>query len=283
MAGSALDLAYAQCESQLRDRDRDRWLASLFAPDHARRHVQALAAFSLEVARVREVVHEPMPGEIRLQWWADALAGVAHGEVSGHPVAAALFDTIERFGLPRPPLVALVEARRFDLYDDAPPTLTDVEGYAGETVSALLQAQAMVLCGGADPRAADASGHAGVAQAITGLLRAMPIWARRGQCFWPEDVLRRHGANADMIRSRMVEPPVLGALAEMAEHARHHLDRATTALEAVDPRARPAYVGLALVEPQLRAVEAARDPFADVTDIAGWRKPLALWMWSRRR
>jgi len=70
-AASAEDCAAA--EALVRDADRDRWLASLFVPAERRRHVLALQAYGLEVARVRELAREPQLGEIRLQWWRDAL------------------------------------------------------------------------------------------------------------------------------------------------------------------------------------------------------------------
>lgn len=275
-----------RAEALVRETDRDRWLASLFIPAPKRRHVLALLAFSGEIARIRDVVRDPMPGEIRLQWWRDVLTGTARGDVEAHPVAAALIDTIGRFGLPRQPLIDLIDARTFDLYDDPMPTLQDLEGYAGETSSALFQAAAMILCDGEDPRSADASGHAGVAWAMTGLMRALPIQARRGQVFVPEDVLKRHGASAAMIRdagqgSAMADKAVSGALAEMREHTRHHLARALRAIAGADPRTRPAYVALGLVEPYLKALERT-PPFAAIADIPGFLKPWHLWRMSRR-
>ncbi|WP_181706903.1 phytoene/squalene synthase family protein [Chthonobacter rhizosphaerae] len=274
--------AYDAAEAIVRDADRDRWLADLFVPADKRRHVAALQAFSSEIARVRETVREPLPGEVRLQWWRDALEGHGHGDVEGHPAAAALIDTVRRFSLPLAPLVGLIDARTFDLYDDPMPSLLDLEGYAGETASVLFQAAALVLCDGEDPKAADAAGHAGVAYAITGLLRALPIHARRGQVFVPADVLARHGAGPDDIRAAKPTPAVEGALAEMREHARHHLARAMAALDRVDRRALPAFVPLALVEPYLNALERQRDPFAAVADVASWRKPVLLWRFARR-
>jgi phytoene synthase len=279
--GRALEAAYAASDSALRDGDRDRWLAALFVPADRRRHVHALGAFALEIARVRDQVRDPMPGEIRLRWWADALEGGGHGDVGGHPIAAALLDTIARFQLPVPALVAMIEARRFDLYDDPMPTLNDLEGYTGETASALFQQVAIVLAGGADPATADASGHAGVAYALTGLMRALPIHARRGQCFLPVDLLARHGADPGMIRAAVATPEIRAALAELREHARHHLARALDRIASVSPSVRPGYVGLGLVEPYLAALEKQADPFATVAEVAGWRKPPRLWVFAR--
>lgn len=273
--------AYRHCEDLVRETDRDRWLASLFLPQAARPHVLALLAFSGEIARVRETVRDPMPGEIRLQWWRDVLAGAAHGDVAGHPVAAALVDTITRFGLPTAPLLGLIDARTFDLYDDPMPTLNDLEGYAGETVSALIQATCLVLCDGRDPRSADAAGHAGVAWAMTGLMRALPIQARRGQCFLPEDVLARHLASAENVRDTEATDGVRAALAELREHAGFHRDRALAALDRADRACRPAFVNLGLVPAYLKALAKA-EPFESPATIAPWRKPLLLW-WQARR
>ena len=44
--------AYAHCEALVRTSDKDRFLASLFAPADARPHLFALYAFNLEIARV---------------------------------------------------------------------------------------------------------------------------------------------------------------------------------------------------------------------------------------
>ena len=63
------------CETLVREADKDRFVATLFAPAPRRRALHALYAFNVELARVRELAREPMPGEIRLQWWRDVLGG----------------------------------------------------------------------------------------------------------------------------------------------------------------------------------------------------------------
>src|ERR1700682_4932813 len=120
---------YAYCEGLLRRDDRDSWLASLFVPPELRRHTHALYAFSLEIARVREIVSEPLLGEIRLQWWRDALDGTHAGEANANPVAAALLDTIARFDLPKAPLLELIVARGRDLYGDPMQSVEALEAY----------------------------------------------------------------------------------------------------------------------------------------------------------
>ena len=112
----------------LRETDRDRYLATLVLPPQAREAITALYAFNADIASVRERAKEPAAGEIRLQWWTDALAGTGHGNVRQNPLADALLSVIADYGLPTPPLTRMIAARRFDLYQDPMPDMATFEG-----------------------------------------------------------------------------------------------------------------------------------------------------------
>ncbi|MBL8590195.1 MAG: squalene/phytoene synthase family protein [Methylobacteriaceae bacterium] len=270
--------AHAACEAMVKQYDRDRWLAGLLLPDAARPAVLALHAFSLEIARVRETVSQPSLGEIRFQWWREALDGARPAEAEAHPVAAALIDACDRFRLPRHALIALIEARTFDLYDDPMPHLGHLEGYCGETSSSLFRLASLVLAGGADPGGAAAAGHAGVAYALAGLMRALPWSAARGQCFVPADLLARHGASPEDVRAGRATPGLLAALAELRTLARSHVAAARAGLADMAAPARPALAPLALVPLWLDRMERADyAPFETPVDAPQWRKQWALW------
>ena len=68
------------CAELVRRQDPDRFFADLFAPAAARPHLFALHAFNVEVGRIRETVSQPLPGEIRLQWWRDVALGLRPGD-----------------------------------------------------------------------------------------------------------------------------------------------------------------------------------------------------------
>ena len=249
---------FAHCEALVREGDPDRYWASLFAPAGKRRHLHALYAFNFEIARVRESVREALMGEIRLQWWRDALQGEVRGDVRANPVAAALDDTIVKFRLPRQSLVDLIDARIFDLYEDPMPSLNDLEGYCGETSSSLIQLSGIVLSDGAESSTADAAGHAGVAYAA--------------------DILAHHGVVRDDIVAGRGGPGLRSALADMRAVIRRHLDQARTLRSTIPPAAEPAFRPLALVEPYLKAMERRDyDPFHTQVDLPQWRRILALW------
>jgi phytoene synthase len=272
----------AYCSALVRDHDRDRWLASLFAPAPHRPALHALFAFNVEVSRVRELVSDPLPGEVRLQWWRDALEGGARGDVSSHPVASALLRAIARYRLPRPALTALIAARVHDLYDDPLPTLTDLEGYCGETSSALVRLATLILADGGEAGSADAAGHAGVAYALTGLLRALPRHASRGQVYVPSEILARHEARREDILAGRATPAVKAALSELRSHARRHFELALSLRHDTPPDLAAAFLPLALVEPYLNIMERRHfEPFRDAVHLAQWRRQWILWRTAR--
>jgi phytoene synthase len=274
--------AYAHCEALTRAQDPDRYYATLFAPAETRPALFALYAFSAEVARIRESVSDPMPGEIRLQWWRDAVIGQARGDASANPVAAALADAATRYGLPRQSFLDLIDAREFDLYDDPMPTTGDLEGYLAETSSSLIRLASLVLADGAVPGGSDAAAYGGIAIGITGLLRALPWHAHRGQLYLPRDVLERHGVTRDDVVLGRGGPGFLSALAEMRSMARHRLEQAVSELGRAEPAIRPALLPLALTRGYLGRMERpGYDPFRTVVDRPAWLKIAALWRASR--
>src|ERR1700722_8802144 len=136
---------FEHCAALVREADRDRYLATLFAPAQHRDALLALYAFNIEIVRVRDLAREPMPGEIRLQWWREALSGLRAGEAAAHPVAAALGETLTRYRLTADRLLALIDARSFDLYDEPMATMTDLEIYGIRTQSALFAIATEIL------------------------------------------------------------------------------------------------------------------------------------------
>jgi NADH dehydrogenase [ubiquinone] 1 alpha subcomplex assembly factor 6 len=118
----------------VRRHDRDRFQTALFAPAAEREALFALYAFNYEIARVRESVSEPMLGQIRLQWWREAIDAV-YGAATPrrHEVVEALGVVVRARALSRNHFARLIDSRERDL-DDAPPkTLAALEEYAEGT------------------------------------------------------------------------------------------------------------------------------------------------------
>jgi phytoene synthase len=262
----------------VREADKDRFLAILFAPAQRRGPLFALHAFNAEVARVRDAIRDPMAGELRLQWWRDAIGRPGSGEARASPVAAALLDTVVRFRLPVGALVGLIDARGFDLYNDPMPSWAALETYCEQTSAVLFRLASRILDGRADDPS-PAERHAGLAFGLTGILRALPRHASRGQLYLPGDLLDRHGAEPAGILAGRSTAALAAALAEARGIARMHL-RAFQQVE-LPPALAPAFLPLALTDLYLAALERQRDPFTPL-EVPQWRRQWRLWRAARR-
>jgi phytoene synthase len=271
---------FEHCALLVREADRDRYLATLFAPAAHRDALYALFAFNTEIVRVRELAREPMPGEIRLQWWREALAGERDGETAAHPVAAAVRTTLARYNISGDRVTALIDARAFDLYDEPMVTLEDLEKYASQIQGALFAIAAEILS--APGAAAEAlTRHAGIAYAIAGVLRGFALHVSRHQLYLPLEVLERHGVKREDIFAGQGDDSLRVALAEMRVLARRHLGAAQAELDAAPPEILPALLPAATVGPTLRRMERrGYDPFR-FEPLPGWRRQWLLWRAAR--
>jgi phytoene synthase len=199
-------------------------------------------------------------------------------------VASALNETIVAATLPLAAFDNLLKARIFDLYDDPMPSLNDLEGYAGETSSVLMQMGAMVLAEGRDPGTADIAGHAGVAYALSGLMRSLPLHARRRQMYLPADMIAALGVDPEDVFGGRATPALMALLAELRAVARRHLAAALPGIAAMEQHLLPAFLPVFLVEPRLRLMErAGYDPFLMPAELTPWRRQWILWRAARRR
>jgi len=268
--------AYAYCAELVRTAARDRFIATLFAPAEQRGALHALYAFDAELARVRDVAHTALPGEIRLQWWSDVINRERDDEAQANPVAAALLATMEHHGLARETLTDLIDARRFDLYDDPMSRVADLETYVRRTSSALISLSAQVVAG----IDVDASaGPAGLASGIAGILRAFPRHVARGQLYLPMEILDRHEVHLHDLFAGRSSAGLVTAFAELRNLARRHLAAASEGVKALPDRAIPAFLPVALVRPSLERLERS-DPFAPV-ELAPWRRQWLIWRAAR--
>jgi phytoene synthase len=246
----------------VRAADPDRYVSALYAPEDKRAALLALYAFNAEIAGVRDRIHEALPGEVRLQWWRDVIAAGAaddefarDGAGAGHPLAEALVPAIAAHNLPRQAFDNCLEARVFDLYDDPMPSRTDLEGYCGETASALIQLAALVLDPENAPRFAELAGHAGCAQAVTGLLLLLPRHRARGQCFVPADILAAAGSSPEEFLAGDGGQSAGRAVAAMVALAREHLAAFRENAPSLPGSLRPAFLPLALTGAYLDRIE----------------------------
>lgn len=283
MSGTATSKETAAfCAELVRTHDFPRYAATLFLPQAPRRALLSLYAFNVEISRVRDQVSQPLPGEIRMQWWTDMLTGAGHGEVEGNPVAAELLQTTSEFRLPAEPLLRLIEEHQFDLYNDPMPSMAALEGYVTDTAAALFSLGARIV---APPSAVidHLARHAGLAHGVAQVITALPLDAARRQLFLPLQVLQQQGGGMEEVFSGKPTPRTRAAIDQLAGEARKHLDMAFELLTHLPRPVRPIFLPLALVRRELaRMARPDFDPFA-LQPTSRLRTLWTLWRASRTR
>ena len=272
------------CAEELRARDRDRFLLCLFAPPQRREALFALYAFNLEVAKTAEVVSEPMLGQIRLQWWREALAEIYEGkQVRRHHVVEPLAVAIRDHGLARAAFERLIDAREADLDPAPPPDLAALENYAAAT-SATLQSLALAILRVEEEAAETAARQVGIAWALTGLLRAVPFHARQKRLYLPEDHLAVTGVRTAELFELRSSDALAGVVMRLAKRARERLSEARRLRGEVPKAALPALLPACLAEAYLARLERADfDPFAPGVQAELRNPALRLWWATLRR
>lgn len=262
MSGAGNDAA-AFCADLVRAQDFRTYTASLFVAPDVRRAWLALAAFNAEVAHVRDHVSQPLPGEIRLQWWRDVLTGEGQGtrgEAEANPVAAEVLRAIAQYALPVESLARLIDAHVFDVYDDPMPDMAALEAHCRDTAAALYDLRARVL-GASSPEVARIADHAGIAEGLTDVMLALPKHAARRQLYLPRDLMNLHGVIAEEMFLHRAGAPLGEALAHLRREARSQMTQAMTMLADAPPAARRAFLPLAVVGKILDRLETSA-PFA---------------------
>lgn len=270
------------CAELVRSHDFPRYASTLFVPADQRRTLLALYAFNVEIARVREQVSQPLPGEIRLQWWTDMLAGAGHGGVEGNPVAAELLLAIRNRRLPVERLLRLIDEHQFDLYNDPMPTVAALEGYINDTHAALFSLAA-AIAGWQSPEIEHLARHAGLAQGIAQVMAALPLDASHRQLFLPLQLLEQHGSGIEEVFAGKETPKLRAVLDQLIGEARDHLDMALSLLDNTPPEVRPVFLPLSLVNRDLQRMSRAdNNPFVPRVNSRFWIL-WTLWRASRSR
>jgi phytoene synthase len=254
------------CLDQVRRFDRDRYLMALFAPAGRRSDLFALYAFNVEVARIRELVREPMMGAIRLQWWRDVVAEIYAGSGRRHQVVQALAAAVQRRGLSRGHFDRLLDAREQDMSPEPPADLAALIAYADATAGSLGRLTVEVLAGptkpDADAAVPDAAAGCWTAHALAGLLRAVPHHARHRRIQLPQALLDEHRVAAHDLLDLRPGPGLPAVARAVAAEAQRILDDSRRLVARPPGGLVPAFLPTVLARADLRRLRRADyDPF----------------------
>jgi phytoene synthase len=273
---SAGEAERAYIADLVRSADQDRYWAGLLMPRPARDHLLALYAFNIELAKIGEQVRAPQLGAIRLEWWRGTLAAPP-GERSGNPVADALSAARAAHALPVAELECMIDARSLDVEREPVATMDALESYLRATAGGVFRLGARIA-GAPEARVTLAGNEAALAYGLTGLMRALPYHAERGQLYLPADFLGAFGVDGAAVLAGEESQGLKTALGVLRERARGHLAAYRAAAKALPRSALQVFLPLALIPAYLRQLgNPAHRPLTEIAQLNPLGRYARIW------
>ena len=199
------------------------------------------------------MVSEPMLGEIRLQWWREALDQVySEGPVRHHEVTTPLAEAIRTAALPRAPFDALIDQRANDLEPIFPQNDASLHQYIEATAGGLTALAAKALAADLEDDGMKIAQDAGFAIGAARYLMALPELVNTGR-----------------------KPLPMEMVDALAEEGRQRLAKARAARSTIPKAATPALLELTTAEHNLSS-PTARSAFRERVSIL-WRGVRGRW------
>lgn len=253
-AGAA---ALAELREVALAREPDRYFAATLAPATVRYDLIVLAAFAAEIARIPAMVREPLAGEIRLQWWRDALAPGGSEAAAGHPVATAMRATIDRFGLPPDIVDSVIDVEGHALHGERPADEAALRARMAAGEGALFRLAARICAGGAAGAHDDGGEVAAAAGLAYGLSRALASFPADAAAWFaiPRSLVADDAGAPGSPEDALGDDRVVAGVRVLSALARDAQAEAAARLRRYPRRERLVFLPLAMVKPNLAALE----------------------------
>jgi phytoene synthase len=212
------------------------WGMRVLSPER-RRAMYAVYAFCREVDDIADGDLPATAKAARLDAWADEIERLFRGRPI-EPIARALTEPINSFGLAMRDFLAVIEGMRMDAADrlrfaDWPALLRYCDCVAcavGRLSNPVFGIERTL----GDPLAKTL----GEALQLTNILRDLDEDAERDRLYLPADLLARHGIPSDDAAAALAHPAIAAACAEIADLARARFEEARGLLAHVGARER---------------------------------------------
>ncbi len=261
----------AFCRALIRDGSRTFHAASLLLPPDTRDAAYALYAF----CRVADdAVDEGADRAAALAALSERLEAIYADAPAQDPVDRAFADAVRDHGLPKAPMVALLEGLAWDLEGRRYRDLSGVLAYSAR-VAATVGVMMTVLMGRRDPAVIARACDLGLAMQLTNIARDVGEDARNGRIYLPLDWLAEEGVDADaFLAAPAGSAGVRRAAARLVAAADELYRRSEPGIAALPARCRPGIWGARLMYAAIgeRLLATGTDPVEARTVVPGGAK-----------
>lgn len=169
----------------------------LFLPKERRRAITALYAYCREVDDAVDECSDAGVARTKLLWWRDEVKRIYDGKAQ-HPVARALADVVQEFGITEDLLMTVIDGMAMDLDYNRYPDFDTLKLYC-HRVAGVVGLMSARIFGYSDERTLDYAAELGLAFQLTNIIRDVGEDARRNRVYLPLDELAAAGIEASQI------------------------------------------------------------------------------------
>ncbi len=233
--------------SQLKYYSPDLYSSIFFAPSEKREALTALYAFAMELDKIPDSVSEPVLGDIRLQWWREALENSLNGQLSGNPLTDTLGKVIITHNLPIVRIQEMIDAHSFELSDDIFPDLVDLKIYLKKKFISMVRLAVLILGNEQNENLEQAIEDAGLAYGYSIILSNLPLNLSKGRVYLPQSMIDEHCIDLQTLLQGKETVESTKAITELGELAMRHYSRFKSIEAKISSKFSPAFLPVTLV------------------------------------
>jgi len=271
------------CMQLVKKTDYEHFLTNLFLPDNMRKHAFAIRAFSAEIAGVRDNISDRTIGQMRMQFWKDAIENIYEEKPPQHPVALELYSMINKHPVSKLLLLRIIESREQFLSDRPFASVEEVESYGEKAFSSvyLILLEIMKNDNGHIKHAATALGKC---EGLITLLRGTPFNANKRRVYLPTNLLmERNLSSQNVIRDGHENAELREVFEIIAHRAEEHLNSCRLRNKYIEKKQRKVLLPAVLADCYLESLSKAEcNVFDPKLTVRNSMLPFYLWLTNFR-
>jgi phytoene synthase len=267
---TALERSYEHCRAVARARAKNFYYSFMLLSRDQRDAMCAVYAF---MRHCDDLSDEPGASRAAIGRWRTALEQALEGRPGDHPVWPALYDTVQRFAIPREYLFEMIEGVSSDLEPKRVQTFEELYQYCYQ-VASVVGLTVIHIFGYRTREALPLAEKCGVAFQLTNILRDVREDAERGRIYLPAEDLERFGVPERDVLASARTPAMLRLMDFEAHRARGYYDAALPVIGMVHRRSRASLRALITIYSRLldRIVQSEYDVFSRRISLSGAEK-----------
>ena len=243
---SNLEESYNSCIEVTKTRAANFYYAFKVLPKERYRGICALYAFSRIADDISDDEADPVQALVKSKAWRNGFDAALAGDARGHPILAAVADTIKRYEIPPVYMHELITGTEMDAHTKRYETWKDSYQYCYR-VASVIGMMTIHVFGFTDPKAVGLAEKTGIAFQMTNILRDLVEDGKRDRIYLPLEDLRELGISESALLAARNSPELRKLVKYEAERTKVYYAETKDLVPMIVPESRRALAVLVAI------------------------------------